>query len=156
MRVSLQQASCGFVFAALLLTPRVLTAQSNAPDAAEIGAAIEQFHRALGQGDRTAALSLLASDALILEGGEVQTREEYAREHLAEDIAFAKSTTSERSEMKIEQQGNAAWATAKSQTTGTVNGRKIDSVGVELMVLTKSGSRWRIRAIRWSNRNKTK
>jgi hypothetical protein len=35
------------------------------------------------------------------------------------------------------------------------NDWKIDSAGVELMVLTKGDSGWRIRAIHWSNR-KTK
>ena len=127
-------------------------AQTGGPDASEISAAVERFHHALAQGDRDAALQLLGPDAVILESGEMQTRAEYEREHLGEDIAFAKATKSERSQVIIQQQGDAAWATATSQTTGTFNGRKIDSVGVELVVLTKSDSGWRIRAIHWSNR----
>jgi hypothetical protein len=43
-------------------------------------------------------------------------------------------------------------AIATSKTTGTFNGRKIDSAGAELIVLTKGDSGWRIRAIHWSNR----
>jgi ketosteroid isomerase-like protein len=140
----------------ILLLTRHASAEISTADAAEIRATVEGFHRALRQGDRDAALRLLAPDAMILESGEAQTREEYEREHLGEDMAFAKATSTERSEIKIERQADAAWATAKSKTTGTFNGRKIDSVGVELMVLTKSDSGWLIRAIHWSNRNQEK
>src|SRR5436190_22742287 len=132
-----------------------LIAQTDLADAAAITAAVNGFHLALAQGDRAAALLLLAPDAVILESGESQTRAEYEREHLADDIAFARTTSMQRSRFKVEQQGDTAWATATSNTTGTFDGRKVDSTGVELMVLTKSDSGWRIRAIHWSNR-KTK
>jgi ketosteroid isomerase-like protein len=127
-------------------------AQAALTDGAAIAAAVEDFHRALTQGDPPAALALLAAEAVILESGESQTRAKYEREHLGEDIAFARATTTERSPLKIQQEGNVAWTIATSKTTGTFNGRKIDSVGVELMVLTKTESGWRIRAIHWSNR----
>lgn len=142
--------SFGAVFLLLICTQ--VAGQSAVNDSAAISATVEGFHRALGRGDRAAALVLLAQDAAILESGESQTREEYEREHLDEDIAFARSTTTERSGVKIQQQDNVAWVTATSRTTGRFNGRRIDSAGVELMVLTKSDSGWRIRAIHWSNR----
>ena len=129
-----------------------ILAQGASTDTAGITAAIDGFHRALVQGDRAAALALLAPDATILESGELQTRADYEREHLGEDIAFARTTKSERSSLKIQQEGNVAWITATSKTTGTFNGGKVDSVGVELMVLTKGELEWRIRAIHWSNR----
>jgi len=71
---------------------------------------------------------------------------------LAEDIAFASATKTERSPLIVRQEGNVAWTIATSKTTGTFQGRKVDSAGVELMVLTKDESRWRIRAIHWSSR----
>jgi ketosteroid isomerase-like protein len=146
--------SLGYLLAAavLLFPGQDIFAQSSSPASAEIEATVERFHRALAQGDQTAALELLAADALILENGQAQTRGEYEREHLGEDIAFARTTTTERSQLKIEQEGDAAWVGATSKTTGTFNGRKIDTVGVELLVLTKSDSGWRIRAIHWSTR----
>ena len=131
-------------------------AQARAPAASEITATVERFHRALADGDRAAVLQLLAPDAIILEGGEAQTRAEYEREHLGDDIAFAHTTKSERSPSEIQQNGDAAWVTTKSKTTGTLNGRKIDSVGVELMVLTKGDAEWRIRAIHWSSHSSKK
>lgn len=141
---------------ALLFIVSDIIGQTSSADSAEIRATVERFHRALGDGDRAAALQLLAPEAVILEGGAAQSRAEYEREHLGEDIAFARATKSERSETQIQQKGDAAWVTTKSRTTGTFNGRKIDSVGVELMVLTKGGAGWRIRAIHWSSRSNKK
>jgi ketosteroid isomerase-like protein len=128
--------------------------QTVSTDTGEVKAVIEGFHQALIHADRAAALALLSPDALILESGESQTREEYEREHLAEDIAFARATTTERSPLIIRQDGNVAWTTATSKTTGTFKGHKIDSTGVELLVLTKGDSGWRIRAIHWSSQRK--
>jgi ketosteroid isomerase-like protein len=126
--------------------------QTAPADAAEIKATVERFHQALIHGDRAAALALLSPDALILENGESQTRAEYEREHLAEDIAFASATHTDWSPVIIKQVGDVAWTTATYKTTGTFHGRKIGSTGVELMVLTKDESGWRIRAIHWSSR----
>src|SRR5581483_5173703 len=101
------------------LLPRNIIAQVASTDAAGVTATVEKFHRALTEGDRAAALALLAPDAAILESGESQTRAEYEREHLGEDIAFARTTTTERSPLKIQQEGNVAWTIATSKTTGT-------------------------------------
>jgi len=91
---------------ALLFAVGDIIGQTSSANTAEISATVERFHRALVQGDRTAALALLASDAVILEGGEAQTRAEYEAEHLGDDIAFAHTTTTERSQLKIEQKGD--------------------------------------------------
>jgi ketosteroid isomerase-like protein len=154
MTAVLSFISTWFVTILLLLVallPRDIIAQVASTDAAEITAAVEGFHRAVVHGDRAAALALLAPDAAILESGHLQTRAEYEHEHLGEDIAFAGATTAERSPLKIQQEDNVAWTTGTSKTTGTFNGRKIGSRGVELMVLTKTESGWRIRAIHWSS-----
>lgn len=126
-------------------------AQVGAPASAEISATVERFHRALADGERAAALKLLTPDAIILEGGEAQSRTEYEREHLDEDIAFARTAKTERSQPQIQQQDHAAWVTTKSKTTGTFKGHKVDSIGIELVVLTKGKDGWRIRAVHWSS-----
>ena len=113
---------------------------------------IDAFHDALRRGDAKAAMELLAPDAMILESGSAETRAEYERHHLQEDIDFARATTTERSSLKIQQDGNVAWTTAIAKTTGAFKDRKIDSTGVEMIVLTKGDSGWRIRAIHWSSR----
>ena len=125
-------------------------------DAEAIIATVNGFHDALRRGDAKAAMELLAPDVVILESGSAQTRAEYAREHLAEDIAFVKAVPGTRSKLSIKQEGNAAWTTATTQSVGTFNGREINSAGVELMVLTKTELGWRIRAVHWSSHKMTK
>jgi len=51
----------------------------------------------------------------------------------------------------VRHEGNLAWATATTHAQGNLNGHKIDSSGVELIVLTKQDGKWRIRAIHWSS-----
>lgn len=140
----------------VLFVVRPVGAASVPSDEEAITAAVNRFHDALRRGDAKTAMELLAPDAVILESGSSQTREEYAREHLAEDIAFVKAVPGTRSKLSIKQEGNAAWTTATTQSVGTFNGREINSVGVELMVLSKTEFGWRIRAIHWSSHKMTK
>src|SRR2546430_8339255 len=73
---------------------------ANQKQTAEVLSTVHSFHAALTRGDAQAALMLLAQDAVILESGSAQSREEYAREHIAEDIAFAKGFR-RRAQMRV-------------------------------------------------------
>jgi hypothetical protein len=68
--------------------PRRRRSRATRPDVART---VEQYHRALAAGDSTAALTLLAPDAVILESGGVETRDEYRGHHLPGDVAFARA-----------------------------------------------------------------
>lgn len=127
------------------------TAAAGAGSDAEIVAVVEGFHRALARGDGSAAMALLAPDATVLESGDSQTRAEYERHHLREDIEFAKAVPSTRSSPEVRKEGPCAWTTATSETAGSFGGRAIPSKGTELMVLTQTPAGWRIRAIHWSS-----
>ncbi|HEV2130351.1 MAG TPA: nuclear transport factor 2 family protein [Longimicrobiaceae bacterium] len=127
-------------------------ARSLANDSAAVAATVERFHRALAEGDSATALSLLAEDAIILESGGVETKEEYRGHHLPGDIAFARAVRSERGPMRVVVRGDAAWATSTSTVRGEYQGRQINSQGAELMVLTRVADDWRISAIHWSSR----
>lgn len=145
---------CKTLTIAVLLVVLVVgpTGAGSVPsDAEAITAAVNGFHDALHRGDAKAAMELLAPDAVILESGSSQTREEYSREHLAEDIAFVKAVPGTRSKLSIKQEGNVAWTTATTQSVGTFNGHEVNSAGVEFMVLTKTKLGWRICAIHWSS-----
>lgn len=121
-------------------------------DSAAVAAVVDRYHRALADGDTATALSLLASDAMILESGEVETREEYRAHHLAADIEFARAVPSVRGPIRVVIHGEAAWAISTTKTQGTYRGRATDSRGAELIVVTREKSRWKIRAIHWSSR----
>jgi ketosteroid isomerase-like protein len=132
------------------------TLSSDPPDPRAVTAAVDGFHDALRRGDTKAVMELLAPDAMILENGFAQTRAEYERHHLQEDIEFARAVPSVRSVLNAQINGNVAWIVSTSRTNGTFHEREIDNAGVELMVLSKSSAGWRIRAIHWSSHDNKK
>jgi ketosteroid isomerase-like protein len=121
-------------------------------DSSDVVAVIAAYHAALAAGDSTAALALLGPDAIIVESGGIETRDEYRSHHLPGDIAFARGVKSERGPMRVIVQGDIAWATSTSTTQGEYRGRQINSLGAELMVLSRTPNGWKIRAIHWSSR----
>ena len=123
-------------------------------DSAAVVTVVERYHRSLESADSAGALLLLTSDAVILESGGIETREEYRSHHLPADIAFARAVKSERGPIRVVVRGDVAWATSTSETRGEFRGRAINSVGAELMVLTRMPDGWKINAIHWSSRSR--
>ena len=141
------------VAAVLLATlSHEVPAQSPAADSTAVTATVRAFHEALAAGDSAGALRLLAADAVILESGARESRDEYAAHHLAEDIEFARAVPVERSALQVTVSGDVAWVSSTSLMRGTYRGRAIDAAGVELMVLSRTATGWVIRAIHWSSR----
>jgi ketosteroid isomerase-like protein len=124
------------------------------PAAQEAAATTEAFHRALRSGDVQAAGSLLAGDALIYESGGVERgKAEYASHHLPADAAFAKATKRTVTGRTGYARGDLAWIATETTTTGTYEGRAINSVSTETMVLRHENGAWRIAHIHWSSAN---
>ena len=138
--------------AALLLGPAAVVGQQAAVPAAEVTAVVERFHSALKAGDSAAVLALLTPDAVILEAGGVETRDEYRSHHLPGDIAFAQATTSDPGTPTVTVRGDVAWVSSVGRTYGTYRGRDLDLTGAELMVLTRTADGWKIAAVHWSSR----
>jgi ketosteroid isomerase-like protein len=124
-------------------------------DSAAVVAAVHAFHAALARGDSAAALALLAPGATILESGGIETVAEYRAHHLSSDIDFARAVPATRGPVRVTVRGDAAWAVSTSETKGEFRGRPVNSVGAELMVLTRTADGWRISAIHWSSRRRT-
>lgn len=119
-------------------------------------AAVDAFHAALKGGETDKALSLLADDALVFEGGESErSKTEYAASHLAADAAFSAAVTTVVTRRVGRRAGDLAWIATESRTTGRYRDRDIDSVGTETMVLRREGAGWRIVHIHWSSRRPT-
>ncbi|MDQ3198233.1 MAG: nuclear transport factor 2 family protein [Verrucomicrobiota bacterium] len=134
-----------------ILTPGVSRADEKAPDAAAITAAAEDFHKALAEGKPDQVMAMLQPDALIVEGGTVQTRDEYQSEHLGADIAYAAAVPGKQLSAVVQQDGDVAWVTSTFQVTGEFHDKPVDSLAAETMVLTKTPEGWRIRSIHWSS-----
>ena len=148
------------IIATFALLPVVLSAESASAqrvavsDSAAVAAVVERYHRALESGDSAGALAMLTSDAVILESGGIETREEYRSHHLAADIAFAQGVKTVRSPIRILVRGDVAWAMSTSTAQGEFRGRAVNSAGAELMVLTRTTDGWMINAIHWSSRTR--
>jgi ketosteroid isomerase-like protein len=123
-------------------------------DSAAVAAVVERYHDALVAGDSAAALAQLAEDAVILESGSIESREEYRSHHLAADMAFARAVKLARSPLRVFVRGEIAWTTATSTTQGKFRGKPVNSTGAELMVLTRNRDGWKIAAIHWSSRDR--
>lgn len=126
------------------------TAQTS--DSVAVLGVVETFHKALVAGDSTAALALLAPNLVVMEGGGVETFAEFRKSHLPADIAFARAVSRVRGPATVVIKGDAAWVSSTSTTEGTFRERPVNSVGAELMVLSRVENGWRISAIHWSSR----
>lgn len=140
----------------LALTLCVGAVSAAADDSQDVTATVDAFHDALRRGDGAAAMKVLASDAVIIEGGGIETRAEYESHHLAADMEFATAVPSTRSNVAVKINGDTAWLTSASRTEGTFKDKPVNSRGAELMVLAKTADGWRIRAIHWSSQRMTK
>lgn len=142
----------GFLF----LSGGLALGETEVPDAAAIKNAAHEFHEALAGGKPDAVMALLEPDALIVEGGTVQTRNEYQSEHLAADIAYASAVPSKELSAVVRQEGEVAWVTSTFSVTGKYKDKEINQRAAETMVLAKTADGWRIRTIHWSSEKVSK
>ena len=147
---------------ALLLFATPLSAHERAPAAAQAGAlpqsarsaaaTVDAFHAALHRGDTAAAAALLADDALIYEaGGAERSKAEYAAQHLPADAEFSRSVSSVTTRRAGDSNGALAWVATEGRTTGTYNGKALDQLTTETMILRRDGGAWKIIHIHWSS-----
>ena len=124
-------------------------------DSTAVASVVTAFRAAVVRGDSAAALALLAPDVRVLEAGGIEDLAEFRGHHLPADIAFARAVPSTTGPLHVTLAGSAAWVVSTSMTQGTFNGRTVNSVGAELVVLSKrADGRWQIRAIHWSSRRR--
>ncbi len=143
------------VFATTALLASLLWAASGAAqESRAVVEVVEAFHEALSSGDSTTVLSLLADDVMILESGGTETKEQYRSGHLSGDMRFAQAVLSEDGNVQVQILGDAAWAHSTTIRTGQLGDREINSQIAELMVLARVEGHWRIKAIRWSSRQR--
>jgi ketosteroid isomerase-like protein len=137
------------VSAAAVATPS-LAAPAAYEEAAHV---VDAFHAALDKGDRDAALATLDNTVAIYEQGWVESsRDAYAKEHLGADLTFAQGTKSEQISRSGTLLGDLAYVVTEGRTTGNFEGKPVNSITLETMVLRRDGEGWRIVHIHWSSR----
>jgi ketosteroid isomerase-like protein len=122
------------------------------PNEADIRAVLEGFYGAMKTGDTAKAMSFIASDAVFLESGKLETRAEYEANHLPNDIEFESQVTGVRGPLRVTFEGNTAWVIATTEYKGTFQAEPVSFMSAQLMVLARDSGQWRIRTIHWSSR----
>ena len=131
---------------------RALAVAASAPVPREAAAVVDAFHAALGRGDTAGAAAMLAPDVLIYESGRAErSKAEYAAHHLPADAIFARAVRRNTTRRSGRADGSSAWITTEATTKGKFRDKVIDSVGMETMVLKRTGPAWRIVHIHWSS-----
>jgi ketosteroid isomerase-like protein len=143
------------LFAVAIIGAPACSPAAAPADTDEIATVLESFYGAMKTGDTTAAMRVIAPDALFLEGGRLETREEYEKNHLPADIEFEKQVTGKRSPLRITTQGDTAWVIATTEYEGSFNDSPVHFISAQLMVLTRESGQWLIRSIHWSSRRLT-
>ena len=123
-------------------------------DSAAALAVVEQYEAALSAGDSAKAVSLLADDLLVMEAGAIETRAEYLAHHLGADMKASAGAKGERTVLRVSVVGDAAYVVTKTVRPGTGAQGSTGSELAELMVLSKTSTGWKIRAIHWSSRRR--
>jgi ketosteroid isomerase-like protein len=124
---------------------------SPAPKEEDVIGVLESFYGAMKTGDSATVMGHLADDAVFVEGGRLETRAEYEKNHLPLDIGFEKQVTGKRSPWQVKFHGDTAWAIATTDFDGTFDGGPVGLTSAQLAVLTREGGPWQIRSIHWSS-----
>jgi ketosteroid isomerase-like protein len=127
-------------------------AHALSTDAQEAASVVDAFHSALNRGDTRAAEALLANDALIFESGGVErSKAEYAETHLPADAEFSKTVSSTTTRRSGHANGAFAWIASEGASSGTYQGKTVDRITAETMILRRDRGIWRIVHIHWSS-----
>ena len=115
-------------------------------------AVVDRFHQALKSGDLEAAARLLDNSALIYESGGIErSKAEYRAHHLPADAAYSKAVPSVISARSGGAAADLAWVATESRATGSFNGKPVDRISTETMVLRQKLGVWKIVHIHWSS-----
>jgi ketosteroid isomerase-like protein len=128
-----------------------LLACAQPPADGAVRTALDAFYDAIQRGDAAGAMAMVAPDAVFVESGRLETREEYERNHLPADIAFERQVSAKRGPLQVRVQDDTAWVIATTDYDGTFDGKPVSSTSAQLTVLTRTDERWLIRSIHWSS-----
>jgi ketosteroid isomerase-like protein len=147
-------ASVGLVLLVLLAGTSACarTQPDTAADSAAVEGIVNAFYGAMKTADKTAAMALIHEDAMFVEGGRLETREQYETNHLPADIEFEQAVAGNRTSTKVTIDRDAAWVIAETEYRGTFENEPVSFVSAQLMLLTRQEAGWKIRSIHWSSR----
>jgi hypothetical protein len=114
-------------------------------------ATLQAFQDALQIGNREVALRWLASDVTVTEWGTTDaSRDAYAREHMAMDMAFLKTATVVILDRRVRPSADSAHIMTTSRVTGRAGAMPVDVTVTEESVVKRTPEGWRVASIEWS------
>jgi ketosteroid isomerase-like protein len=137
--------------AAVVSLPASVSAQSRE---SQVTAVLESFYGAMKTGDKSAAMRVIAPDAVFVESGTLETRSQYEADHLPADVEFERQVSGKRSPWRVVFHGDAAWVIGTTEYEGTFDNKPVNFVSAQLAVLTSESGNWLIRSIHWSSRRR--
>ncbi len=131
------------------LFPACKPAPPAPPKQEDIEAVVKTFYGAITAGDAAAAMKLIAPDAIFVESGKIETRQQYEENHLPADIDFEAKVKAQRGPLHITFDGrDTAWVISTAEYD---EGNPEKYINTQLMVLTRDTGDWQIRTISWSS-----
>lgn len=124
-------------------------------DAAADGpaAVVDRFHAALAKGDFATVEALLDPEVLVLEsGGAERSAAEYLAHHAKADADFLRGARQQRTRRSARVEGGLAWIGSEGTLSKTHDGKALELVTSETMVLKKGEEGWKVVHIHWSSR----
>lgn len=124
----------------------------SAPASGPVGAA-KALHDAMSAGDAVRVQNLLDPKVMIMEGGNVErSLKEYAAHHLPADLKFMKGLTYKLERQTGDSSGDLAWVASEAQLTGSSEGKAVELVSTETLVLKNVEGAWKVVHIHWSSK----
>ncbi|WP_069132248.1 YybH family protein [Rhodohalobacter halophilus] len=140
------------IFITIILTTLSFTVLAQTDrDKSEILKTLHDFETAIIDSDSMKAENLLDTQARIVEGSQIENKEEYLSHHFYSDGRFLSAMDREVISQDVFVNGNTAWVTSKSHLSGVYNDRDLSLNSMELIVLKKTENTWRIAAVHWSS-----
>jgi ketosteroid isomerase-like protein len=142
------------VAAVLSISVFVAPAPAVAADAKDAILVVDAFHAALKRGFVEVALDFVDYQITIYEEGHVErSSREYATAHMRADMRFSAATTRTITNRKSDRVGDLAWVITEARVTGEYEGKPVDRMTLETMILRRSErGRWYITHVHWSSR----
>ncbi|MCW9705759.1 nuclear transport factor 2 family protein [Fodinibius salsisoli] len=125
----------------------------NSATEKEVINTLDGFHQAIIDNNSQAAQNLLSESVRILEGENIETKEEYLSHHFHSDGKFLSAMKRKVESRNVTIEGNTAWVSTHSRIWGTYSDKKLDLSSLELAVLKKEEGNWNITALHWSSSN---
>lgn len=113
---------------------------------------VNVFRGALLDGNVGTALTMLAPDVVVYQGGgEEGSREDYAKNQIRKDIAHLAAYYVEEKNQKHDVQDNLAWVSTRLRLLGKSTEKPVEHFGTETVVLRRTLSGWLIVHRHWSD-----